>query len=241
MVQEGDEEMMNNGFDMEGKSERRGGFILVKDSGYIKGSWLFLLAILVIALLAGYGFYLNRSLNKKVENVNETGTLSEGTSSSNEPKSFEDIHKKIRGFSTDNNDLNPAQSRTDSIREHLNRGLKYSFSKNYDNAIKEFEEVLRLNPNSAEAYSNIGFAYFDKGDIDNAIAKHKKAIALNPKLANAYYGLALAYERKNMVGEAIDNWNRYIELAPPGGLWRRKAEERLNRLKSLQGGSSKQD
>ena len=205
--------------------------------GYIKGAWLYLLGIVVIVLLVGYGFYMNSSLNKKVEDL--TGGVS-STVSTSKTRTFEEIHKDIKGLSSqagDSSRSTGSQTKMEIIKEHFNRGLRYSFSKNYDGAIKEFQEVLKLDPNSAEAYNNIGFAYFDKGDINNAIIQHKKALEINPDFANAYYGLALAYERKNRVKDAITSWDKYIELAPEGTVWVEKAKKRRKRLEDMKGGN----
>ncbi len=216
---------------------------VIDNKGYTKRMWLYAIVIVAIAILLGYGFYMNRSLNKKIEDISTAvETPSDSSSSkvgSSKSKSFEAIHKGIRGFSSEKeNSPAGSQTKSDRIIEHFNRGLRYSFSKNYDDAIKEFEEVLKLNPNSAEAYNNIGFAYFDKGDIDNAIIQHKKALEINPRLANAYYGLALAYEKKDRVQDAITNWDKYIKLSPPGTVWVDKAKRRLNRLKEKKGPNS---
>lgn len=211
---------------------------VIDNKGYVKGVWLYVLAVVVIVVLGGYGLYMNRSLDKKVEDLGSKVETPTGTSASSDTssksRSFEAIHKGIRGFSEEKDNSNVPQTKADKLREHFNRGLRYSFSKDYDKAIKEFEEVLKLNPNSAEAYNNIGFAYFDKGDIDNAIIQHKKALEVNPKLANAYYGLALAYEKKDKVQDAITNWDKYIELAPPGTVWVQKAKERRDKLQGLE-------
>ena len=50
----------------------------------------------------------------------------------------------------------------------------------YDNAIADYTEALRINPNSDVAYYCRGNAYRAKGDIERAIADHEEAVRLKP-------------------------------------------------------------
>jgi tetratricopeptide (TPR) repeat protein len=62
----------------------------------------------------------------------------------------------------------------------------------YDNAIADYTEALRLNPNYAAAYNNRGSAYDDKGMPDRAIEDYTAALRINPNHANARNNLELA-------------------------------------------------
>ena len=63
----------------------------------------------------------------------------------------------------------------------------------YDKAIADFTEAIRLNPKIAKAYNNRGLAYENKGDYDKAIADCTEAIRLDPKFAEAYHNRGAAY------------------------------------------------
>ncbi|MDR0628540.1 MAG: tetratricopeptide repeat protein [Treponema sp.] len=55
----------------------------------------------------------------------------------------------------------------------------------YESAIADFTEAVRLNPNLAAAYNNRGNAYKDKEDYDRAIADYEAALRIDPNHANA--------------------------------------------------------
>ena len=48
-------------------------------------------------------------------------------------------------------------------------------------AINEFKEVLRLQPNAADAHFKLGLLYDNKGDITNAMTEYREAIRIDPK------------------------------------------------------------
>ena len=117
-------------------------------------------------------------------------------------------------------------------KEHFERGVNYSLKKEYDNAIAEYLESLRYNPDVAAVHSNLAFAYFDKGNLDLAIQEHKKTIEIDPANSNSFYGMALIYENMGNKTEAIRYWEQFKKLTEPHSLWWDKAKERLEKLKS---------
>lgn len=50
----------------------------------------------------------------------------------------------------------------------------------YEEALKEFDKAIEINPNYAEAYNNKGLALFKLGRFKDAIKEIDKAIKLNP-------------------------------------------------------------
>jgi lipoprotein NlpI/predicted aspartyl protease len=69
---------------------------------------------------------------------------------------------------------------------HNNRGKAWGIQGQYDKAIADFDEAIRLNPQDALTYGNRGYAWYRKGDNDRAIADYSEAIRLNPLGADYY-------------------------------------------------------
>ena len=68
----------------------------------------------------------------------------------------------------------------DNAEFHNNQGVNLSEQGRYNEAVQEFDEAIRLNPEFAEAYYNRGFVYDDLGQFQRAIEDFDAAIRLNP-------------------------------------------------------------
>ena len=89
--------------------------------------------------------------------------------------------------------------------------------KNYENAIKIYNEVLQLNPNSDKAYWGIGECYRELKDYENSIKNFAKAIQLNPKEESYYYDLEkILKDSGDYEGDEgkIAFWNKFLKLVP---------------------------
>ena len=62
-----------------------------------------------------------------------------------------------------------------------NRGHAWYAKGEYDKAIADYDEAIRLDPKYAMAYNNRGLAWYAKQEYDKAIADYDKAIDLDPK------------------------------------------------------------
>ena len=81
-------------------------------------------------------------------------------------------------------------------------------------AIGDFTQALRLDPNNAATYIERGRAYSDMGNTDQGIADYTQAIRLVPNDAAAYNGRGTAYLNKNDYDRAITDFNQAIRLDP---------------------------
>jgi tetratricopeptide (TPR) repeat protein len=84
----------------------------------------------------------------------------------------------------------------------------------YDLAIKDYSQVIAMNPNEPTTYNNRGLTYHDIGDIDLAIKDFDKAITLNPKLEFPYNSRGNAYSSKGNFDRAVKDFDRASVLKP---------------------------
>ena len=99
-----------------------------------------------------------------------------------------------------------------------NRGWDFYQKKDYDKAISDFNDAIKLNPNSALAYFNRGITYGDKKEYDKAISDFNDAIRLDPNSALGYFNRGIAYAGKREYDEAISDFNDAIRLDPNSAL-----------------------
>ena len=71
-----------------------------------------------------------------------------------------------------------------------NRGNARRAKQEYDKAIADYNEAIRLDPTYALTYENRGIAWHAKQEYDKAVADYNEVIRLDPKHADAYNSLA---------------------------------------------------
>jgi tetratricopeptide (TPR) repeat protein len=93
-------------------------------------------------------------------------------------------------------------------------GIIYTERKKFAEAVKSFEEAVRLIPDKAEAHYRLADIYVQQGKFDLAIPEYKRAIELDPNLAKPYQGLGLIYTKKGKADEAIRYYEEAIKRDP---------------------------
>jgi tetratricopeptide (TPR) repeat protein len=68
----------------------------------------------------------------------------------------------------------------------VNRGNRYRNNGEYDRAIQDYDEAIRLALQFEEAFNNRGVTYGEKGEYDRAIRDYDQAIRLDPNLVKAF-------------------------------------------------------
>jgi len=84
----------------------------------------------------------------------------------------------------------------------------------YPDAIADFTEAIRLEPNNAKYLNNRGRAFFELKQYDRAIADHDAALRIDPRFAVSYFNRGLAREATGDRDAAIADFRTSVELEP---------------------------
>jgi tetratricopeptide (TPR) repeat protein len=94
---------------------------------------------------------------------------------------------------------------------YCNRGLAYGGMGDFEQAISDFESVMRIVPNHGLAYYYRGIIYGKKGDFDRAISDFDTALRLSSDFTSVYYVRGLAYLGKGNFDRAIQDLIKAVE------------------------------
>jgi len=82
----------------------------------------------------------------------------------------------------------------------------------YNNAVRAYQNAIRINSNYALAYFNLGLLNSQKGNFDNALKQFGKAIEIDPLFAEAYRNTAIIYYMTENFEQSLYNFEKYNSL-----------------------------
>jgi serine/threonine-protein kinase len=81
-------------------------------------------------------------------------------------------------------------------------------------AIAEFKEAIRIEPDHPQALTNLGLALYKVGRSAEAIVEYRKAIQIDPDLYQAHTNLGLALDDQGKMEEAIVEYKKATQIKP---------------------------
>ena len=84
----------------------------------------------------------------------------------------------------------------------------------YDEAVKCFRNVVRLDPRSTDGYNDMGTAYRESARLGDAIACYRRALDIDGSYVPAHNNLGLAFKDTGDIDGAISCFRRAVELEP---------------------------
>ena len=94
------------------------------------------------------------------------------------------------------------------------RAIEYWKQNRFDEAIAQWEEIVRKDPNLAEIHYNLGNAYMYQGKIESAIDAFKRTISIDPNLPEAYNKLGIICYKQGNAGLAFACWKQALMINP---------------------------
>ena len=101
-----------------------------------------------------------------------------------------------------------------SAEMYFYRGNEKYLMRNYEDAIRAYNEAIRLQPDFANAYVNRGLAKEKLGQHEAAITDYSSAIKIDQELAGAYNNRGSAQRRLGQYFLALEDLNTAIQLDP---------------------------
>jgi len=102
----------------------------------------------------------------------------------------------------------------ESWRTHQLRAEGFALRQDRDNAIKEYEAALHLQPNDPELHEALGEFYLDNRSDGEAQAELEKAAALDPSRTKTLYLLGRLYILDDQAEKAVPFLERALRLQP---------------------------
>ena len=94
------------------------------------------------------------------------------------------------------------------------RGNAYWAKKEFDRAVTDYDQAIKLNPTDAVFFSNRGGVLVAKGDVDRGITDFDQALRINPNLMRALLDRGNAFRGKGLYDRAIADYDQAIKLEP---------------------------
>ena len=99
-------------------------------------------------------------------------------------------------------------------RTHHNLGFAYYEIGRWEDARREFERALDLNPRYALSVYNLGLVFYRQGMMEKAIDCYHRALNLDGSSADTYFNLGLAYYQTGRYSEAAEAFKALLKLKP---------------------------
>ena len=96
------------------------------------------------------------------------------------------------------------------------RGLQLYREKQYDEAVAQFTEALKLRPDFAQAANNLGFVYYRQQRYAEAARWLENTLKIDPSRAVAHLNLGDAYFNAGDKAKAKQAYTTYLALQPQG-------------------------
>ena len=101
-----------------------------------------------------------------------------------------------------------------SVEALYGKGKFLQDVRDYDNALKTYEELSSIAPDNQDAVFNTGAIFFEQKKYDEAIQKFEATITRDENFYRGYYGRGRCYETLGEKQKAIDDYRHCLALKP---------------------------
>jgi len=92
------------------------------------------------------------------------------------------------------------------------RGSAYNNLEQFENAVKDFNEAIRLDPNRATAYAGRAYALYKQEKYQDALKDCNEALRINPNLSSAYTCRGNVYSKLEQYQKSMQDLNKGLSV-----------------------------
>ncbi|HTR43860.1 MAG TPA: tetratricopeptide repeat protein [Pseudomonadales bacterium] len=119
-----------------------------------------------------------------------------------------------KSLSPDLPDVDPGKLQKEKADIHDALGLAFATEGKDDEAIAQFQEVLKLQPNYPEAQYNLANALLKKGQVNQGVTEFQQAVNSGMDDAKTHNNLGTALRRQGQLDEAIVQYQEALKMDP---------------------------
>ena len=102
----------------------------------------------------------------------------------------------------------------DTTKDTFNLAIKNHQEGRLDVAQELYNQVLKIDPDFANAHYNLGIIFKKLGELQKAKECYEKAIKINPNFADAYNNLGVIFQELGKIQKAKDCYEKTIKINP---------------------------
>jgi tetratricopeptide (TPR) repeat protein len=180
-------------------------FVPLMDVIFEHRMYLSLAGVVVPAVLTGYVLFERLSARRLMAALAAAVIVALGWGTflrNNDYRSGESIWQKALDVVPNN------------VRAYYNLGLAMQKQGRLPEAIRNYNQAIRLNPDYYRAYYNLGHLMQSGGRLKEAAGYYQQVIAIKPDLADAYCNLGSAFLSMGRFDEAISEYRKALSIQP---------------------------
>lgn len=101
-----------------------------------------------------------------------------------------------------------------NVRAYVNVGFSLFQADRLPEAVEEYGQALRIDPDSADAHNNLGIALFALGRAPEGLKHFQRSLQLKPHWAPMHFNFAGALARSGQLEDAITQYREALRITP---------------------------
>lgn len=98
-------------------------------------------------------------------------------------------------------------------QKHYNKGIEYYKDRKFDEAIKEFEQAININPKNADSYFELGRIYNFQKNYEESVKAYEKGLQIDPEGSYfVFFHLGLNYYNSKQFDKSLENLHKAEKL-----------------------------